>query len=60
VDEDVHVVGLSILSGTHLSLVPQVVEHLLAEGVVVPGVWPEGLSRRGAGVAAVFTPRTTS
>jgi ethylmalonyl-CoA mutase len=38
VDEDVHVVGLSILSGSHLALVPQVVEGLRAEGHDVPVV----------------------
>jgi (2R)-ethylmalonyl-CoA mutase len=44
-DEDVDVVGLSILSGSHLELVPQVIELLRAEGVeapvVVGGIIPE-------------------
>jgi ethylmalonyl-CoA mutase len=63
VDEDVHVVGLSILSGSHLSLVPQVVEGLRAEGVDVPvvagGIIPKADADklREAGVAAVFTPK---
>ena len=49
VQEDVDVVGLSILSGSHRELVPQVVELLRAEGaeipVVVGGIIPPG--RRG-------------
>jgi ethylmalonyl-CoA mutase len=63
VDEDVHVVGLSILSGSHLSLVPQVVEGLRAEGVDVPvvagGMIPKADADKlkEAGVAAVFTPK---
>ncbi len=63
VDEDVHVVGLSILSGSHLALVPQVVEGLRAEGVEVPvvvgGIIPsaDAATLRAAGVAAVFTPK---
>ncbi|MFA9444221.1 protein meaA [Egicoccus sp. AB-alg6-2] len=63
VDEDVHVVGLSILSGSHLSLVPQVVEGLRREGhdvpVVAGGIIPPSDARklREAGVAAVFTPK---
>jgi ethylmalonyl-CoA mutase len=63
VDEDVHVVGLSILSGSHLALVPQVVEGLRAEGhdvpVVAGGIIPDEDARKLAdvGVAAVFTPK---
>ncbi|MEX2503413.1 MAG: protein meaA, partial [Egicoccus sp.] len=63
VDEDVHIVGLSILSGSHLSLVPQVVEGLRREGhdvpVVAGGIIPAADARklREAGVAAVFTPK---
>jgi ethylmalonyl-CoA mutase len=63
VDEDVHVVGLSILSGSHLALVPQVLEGLRAEGhdvpVVAGGIIPAEDARklREAGVAAVFTPK---
>jgi (2R)-ethylmalonyl-CoA mutase len=64
VAEDVDVVGLSILSGSHRELVPAVVEGLRAEGlddvpVVVGGIIPEAdaewLKQRG--VAAVFTPK---
>ncbi|MBW3659700.1 MAG: protein meaA [Actinobacteria bacterium] len=63
VDEDVHVVGLSILSGSHMKLVPQVVEKLRAEGhdvpVVAGGIIPkdDADALRAAGVAAVFTPK---
>jgi len=62
-DEDVDVVGLSILSGSHLELVPDVVRLLRAEGVdapvVVGGIIPEDDRPRllEAGVAAVYTPK---
>ncbi|MFN8173862.1 MAG: methylmalonyl-CoA mutase family protein [Solirubrobacteraceae bacterium] len=62
--EGVHVVGLSILSGSHLELIPDVVEALRAEGigevpVVVGGIVPDADARRlrEAGVAAVYTPK---
>ncbi len=64
VDEDVDVVGLSILSGAHLTLVPLVVAALRAEGcdapVVVGGIVPDSdvAALRAAGVAAVFGPGT--
>ena len=63
VDEDVHVVGLSILSGSHASLVPEVLEGLRAEGfegdVVVGGIIPpaDAATLRAAGVAGVYTPK---
>jgi ethylmalonyl-CoA mutase len=64
VEEDVDVVGLSILSGSHLSLVPAVLDGLRAAGlgevpVVVGGIIPDGDAEllREQGVAAVFTPR---
>lgn len=64
VQEDVHVVGLSILSGSHLSLVPEVVRGLHAAGVtdvpvVVGGIIPAAdvAALTGMGVAAVFTPK---
>jgi (2R)-ethylmalonyl-CoA mutase len=65
-DEDVDVVGISILSGSHLALVPRVVEGLLAAGVeakvVVGGIVPEEDARqlREHGVAAVYTPKDYS
>jgi len=64
VEEDVDVVGLSVLSGSHLSVVPEVVEGLRAAGlddvpVVVGGIVPEAdaVRLRAAGVARVFTPK---
>jgi (2R)-ethylmalonyl-CoA mutase len=62
-DEDVDMVGLSILSGSHLDLVHEVLTRLRAEGirapVVVGGIIPlEDASRlTEAGVAAVYTPK---
>ena len=62
--EDVHVVGLSILSGSHMELVPEVVRGLREAGlddvpVVVGGIIPESDARelKALGVAAVFTPK---
>src|SRR5690348_4396655 len=64
VQEDVHVVGLSVLSGSHLEVVPAVVEGLRAAGaedvpVVVGGIIPaeDAATLRERGVAAVFTPK---
>ncbi|MCM3921126.1 protein meaA [Frankia sp. AiPs1] len=64
VEEDVHVVGLSVLSGAHLDLVGEVLGGLRAAGageipVVVGGIIPPADARELArlGVAAVFTPR---
>jgi methylmalonyl-CoA mutase C-terminal domain/subunit len=62
VDEDVDVVGLSMLSGAHLTLAPLVVAALRAAGsearVVVGGIVPTNdvAALREAGVAAVFGP----
>jgi (2R)-ethylmalonyl-CoA mutase len=64
VQEGVHVVGLSVLSGSHLEVVPAVVDGLRAAGaedipVIVGGIIPKedepALYDRG--VAAVFTPK---
>ena len=62
--EDVHLVGLSILSGSHMELVPEVLAGLKEAGlgdvpVVVGGIIPEsdGARLKAAGVAAVFTPK---
>lgn len=67
VAEDVHVVGLSILSGSHMSLVPSVVEGLRAAGlgdvpVIVGGIVPESDAKTliESGVAAVYTPKDFS
>jgi (2R)-ethylmalonyl-CoA mutase len=64
VDEGVHVIGLSILSGSHRELIPDVVAALREAGgadipVVAGGIIPEGdvEGLRAAGVAAVFTPK---
>lgn len=64
VAEDVHCVGLSILSGSHAALVPDVLGRLREEGageipVVVGGIIPgaDAEALRAAGVAAVFTPK---
>ena len=63
VAEDVHCVGLSILSGGHAELVPDVLRRLRLAGaedipVVVGGIIPpaDAASLRAQGVAAVFTP----
>ncbi|WP_439661326.1 protein meaA [Lentzea sp. HUAS TT2] len=64
VQEDVHVVGLSILSGSHLEVVPAVVDGLRAAGagdipVIVGGIIPpdDAQKLRERGVARVFTPK---
>jgi ethylmalonyl-CoA mutase len=64
VEEDVDVVGLSVLSGSHLSVVPDVVAGLREAGlddvpVVVGGIIPESDAAwlLGNGVARVFTPK---
>ncbi len=64
VAEDVHLVGLSVLSGAHMDLVPEVLRGLREAGagdvpVVLGGIVPEADARalRAAGVAEVFTPR---
>jgi ethylmalonyl-CoA mutase len=62
-DEDVDIVGLSILSGSHLELVPDVLDRLRAAGVtaavVVGGIIPPGDADllRDKGVASVYTPK---
>jgi (2R)-ethylmalonyl-CoA mutase len=64
VAEDVHCVGLSILSGSHMELVPTVLDGLRAAGladlpVIVGGIIPDSDGRRlkELGVAAVYTPK---
>ena len=62
-DEDVDVVGLSILSGSHLALVPETVDALRAAGVdapiVVGGIIPDAdrAQLEAVGVAHVYTPK---
>jgi (2R)-ethylmalonyl-CoA mutase len=62
-DEDPDVIGLSILSGSHLALVPDILARLAADGVdapvVVGGIIPEAdqTTLLAAGVAAVYTPK---
>jgi ethylmalonyl-CoA mutase len=63
-DEGVHLIGLSILSGSHLRLVPEVLMGLKSEGlsdvpVVVGGIIPEDDAAvlRQAGIARVYTPK---
>jgi ethylmalonyl-CoA mutase len=63
-EESVHVVGLSILSGSHLPLVRDVMERMRAAGldevpVVVGGIIPEADAEalRAMGVARVYTPK---
>lgn len=64
VEEDVDLVGLSVLSGSHLAAVPAVLDGLRAAGrgdmpVVVGGIIPETDTQtlRDAGVVRVFTPK---
>jgi (2R)-ethylmalonyl-CoA mutase len=63
-DEAVHVVGLSILSGSHVPLVKEVMERMRKEGlddvpVVVGGIIPpeDAKTLKAFGVAAVYTPK---
>jgi len=62
-DEDAHVIGLSILSGSHLPLVRDVVDRLREEGLDIPlvvgGIIPEedADALRAYGVAKVYTPK---
>ncbi|MCH9809114.1 MAG: protein meaA [Alphaproteobacteria bacterium] len=64
VDESVHVVGLSILSGSHVPLVKDVLEKMRAEGIedvplIVGGIIPpeDAAQLKALGVAAVYTPK---
>lgn len=63
-DESVHVIGLSILSGSHVPLVQDVMERMRKEGlsdvpVIVGGIIPPEDAKvlKGMGVAAVYTPK---
>jgi ethylmalonyl-CoA mutase len=63
VEEDVDIVGLSILSGSHMELIPEIVRMLREEGVEAPvvagGIIPPAHAVRleEAGVARVYTPK---
>lgn len=69
IQEDVDVVGLSILSGAHNHLVPEVIKHLRSQGVnvgedmliLVGGIIPESDFEflKKSGVSMVFTPGTS-
>ena len=62
-DEDVDLIGLSILSGSHLEVVPDVIARLEAEGVSVPivvgGIIPAAdyATMQDMGVARIYTPK---
>jgi methylmalonyl-CoA mutase C-terminal domain/subunit len=66
VDEDVDAIGLSMLSGAHMTLAPLVVDETRARGVDIPvivgGIVPEAdiAKLKEAGIAAVLTPGATS
>jgi len=67
IQEDADAVGVSILSGAHMTLVPRIVDGLAAEGaedvlVVVGGTIPEDDAQelKAQGVAAVFGPGSTT
>jgi (2R)-ethylmalonyl-CoA mutase len=64
VDESAHVVGLSILSGSHVPLVSELMDRMRKEGlgdipVVVGGIIPpeDAVKLKSFGVAAVYTPK---
>jgi len=65
-DEDVDIVGLSILSGSHMELVPDVLDRLRAAGVdaavVVGGIIPpeDAEILLGKGISSVYTPKDYS
>jgi methylmalonyl-CoA mutase, C-terminal domain len=66
VDEDVDAIGLSMLSGAHMTLAPAVVNEVLARGVDIPvvvgGIVPDQDVEQltAAGVAGVLTPGSTA
>jgi ethylmalonyl-CoA mutase len=64
VAEDVHLLGISILSGSHMELVPEVLDRMREAGagdvpVIVGGIIPEAdaVRLKALGVAEVFTPK---
>lgn len=63
-DEGAHVLGLSILSGSHMPLIEELMERMRADGledvpVIVGGIIPDddAARLRAMGVAAVYTPK---
>jgi ethylmalonyl-CoA mutase len=62
-EEQVHILGLSILSGSHLPLIAEVMERLRAAGLTIPvivgGIIPDqdATTLRTMGVAAIYTPK---
>jgi (2R)-ethylmalonyl-CoA mutase len=63
-EESVHVVGLSVLSGSHMSLLQHVMDGMRHEGlddvpVVVGGIIPpeDAAALKAMGVAAIYTPK---
>jgi methylmalonyl-CoA mutase C-terminal domain/subunit len=66
VDEDVDAIGLSMLSGAHMTLAPLVVSEVRKRGVDIPvivgGIVPDHdlEALHAAGIAAVFTPGSTT
>ncbi len=65
--EDVHIVGLSILSGAHMTLVPRILELLKAQGqghvkVMIGGIIPDEDRPKleAIGVAGIFGPGTST
>jgi methylmalonyl-CoA mutase C-terminal domain/subunit len=65
-DEDVDLIGLSLLSGAHMTLVPRILDGLRHQGldtpVVIGGIIPgaDGVALKELGVAAVLTPGASS
>jgi methylmalonyl-CoA mutase C-terminal domain/subunit len=66
IDEDVDAIGLSMLSGAHMTLAPLVVNEVRARGVDIPVIVggivpvPDIAKLKAAGIAAVLTPGATS
>lgn len=66
VDEDVDVIGLSMLSGAHMTLAPLVVQKVRERGINIPvvvgGIVPDRdvEELKAAGVAAVLTPGSSA
>jgi methylmalonyl-CoA mutase C-terminal domain/subunit len=66
IDEDVDAIGLSMLSGAHLTLAPLVVDEVRSRGadipVIVGGIVPDSdlPELRDRGIAAVLTPGATA